>query len=31
MTVEVYLGDVLIGCVVEAKKREKGIYPRRGF
>ena len=22
---------VLIGCVVEAKKREKGIYPRRGF
>ena len=22
---------VLIGWVVEAKKREKGIYPRRGF
>ena len=22
---------VLIGCVVEAKKREKGIYPRNGF
>ena len=22
---------VLIGCVVEAKKREKGIYPRRRF
>lgn len=22
---------VLIGCVVEAKKREKGIYPRLGF
>ena len=22
---------VLIGCVVEAKKREKGIYPRREF
>ncbi len=21
---------VLIGCVVEAKKREKGIYPRFG-
>ena len=31
MILGVILALVLIGCVVEAKKREKGIYPRLGF
>lgn len=27
----IFSTSIFIACVVEAKKREKGIYPRRGF